>query len=80
MHAILQIRIQSPLATETTKTTGQPADIVALFATTLPSQSTFFINYIMLGAFLSLPMELLRLGPLIMTKVRSTQPIKSKAL
>lgn len=67
---VCSIRPTESTNPESNTYTGQPADIVGLFATTLPSQSTFFINYILLGAFASLPMELLRLGPLAMTKLR----------
>lgn len=47
-----------------------PADIINLFATTLPAQSTFFMNLIMLAALSIQPLELMRLVPLILTKLK----------
>lgn len=39
---------------------GHPVEIIDLLATTLPAQSTFFMNLIMIAAFNGLTMELLR--------------------
>lgn len=39
---------------------GSPGKIIDLLATTLPAQSTFFMNLIMIAAFNGLTMELLR--------------------
>ncbi|TFJ88120.1 hypothetical protein NSK_000474 [Nannochloropsis salina CCMP1776] len=47
-----------------------PAEIVNLFATSLPAQSTFFMNLIMLAALSMQPIELLRVGPLFVTKLK----------
>jgi len=47
-----------------------PADIINLFATTLPAQSTFFMNLIMLAALSIQPLELIRAVPLILTKLK----------
>jgi hypothetical protein len=47
-----------------------PSEIVNLFATTLPAQSTFFMTYIALGALNVLPGELLRLGSLVVTTIK----------
>lgn len=57
-----------------------PTGLVELFATTLPAQSTFFMTYILFGAFNELPSELLRLGPLIMTMVRRKWLLKQRGL
>jgi len=47
-----------------------PSEIVNLFATTLPAQSTFFMTYIAFGALNALPGELLRLGSLVVTTIK----------
>ncbi|GAB5037224.1 early-responsive to dehydration 4 [Nannochloropsis oceanica] len=47
-----------------------PSEILSLFATTLPAQSTFFMTYIAFGALNVLPAELLRLGSLVVTTIK----------
>jgi len=47
-----------------------PADIINLFATTLPAQSTFFMNLIMLAALSIQPLLLLRVVALVVTKLK----------
>ncbi len=59
---------------------GHPADLVPLFATTLPAQSTFFMTYLALGALNALPAELLRLGPLVWTTVQKKWLMKTRGL
>ena len=47
-----------------------PAEIINLFATTLPAQATFFMNLIMLAALSIQPLELMRAVPLILVKLK----------
>lgn len=47
-----------------------PSEILNLFATTLPAQSTFFMTYIAFGALNVLPGELLQLVSLVVTTIK----------
>ena len=48
----------------------RPASFVDYLAQTLPGQSTFFITLIMLMGLGGFPMELLRIGPLIVVALK----------
>ena len=48
----------------------QPTMIVDLLATSLPTQSTFFVQILMVDTFLSLALELLRVSPVAIAAVR----------
>lgn len=39
---------------------SNPAKIATVLASTIPSQSTFYMTYIILGIFITLPGELIR--------------------
>ncbi|KAK3701719.1 hypothetical protein QZH41_018872 [Actinostola sp. cb2023] len=48
----------------------KPMELPTFLAQTLPSQSTFFITLILLMSFGAFPMELLRIGPLIVVAIK----------
>lgn len=48
----------------------KPMELPGLLATSLPSQSTFFITLIMLMSLGGFPLELLRIGPLIVVAIK----------
>ena len=57
---------------------NSPAKIPAFLAESLPSQSVFFICYIMLVSLTALPLELLRIGPLIVVAIKHKWLCKTK--
>lgn len=44
---------------------GEPTSIIRMLGTALPSVSIFFINFIIAQVLMGIPMQLLRIGPLI---------------
>lgn len=51
-------------------TIEKPMELPSFLAQTLPGQSTFFITLIMLMSLGGFPMELLRIGPLIVVAIK----------
>lgn len=49
----------------------QPTEIINLLANSLPTQSTFFIQILLVSTFLNMPLELLRVVPLAIAYVRT---------
>lgn len=49
---------------------AKPTSITKLLATSLPEVGLFFCNYIVLQALSSVPMDLLRPGPLVVSRLK----------
>jgi hypothetical protein len=66
----LLLAIAGSVMNKLTDILGQPTQIVGFLAETLPGQSTFFITLIMLLSLGGFPLELLRIGPLIVVALK----------
>jgi len=63
--------ISGSLISELQKMIDDPALIIDLLATSLPGQSTFFVQLLMVQTFLGLGLELLKVTPLAIAAVRT---------
>lgn len=70
VNMFLLLAVAGSVLNKISDTIKKPMELPSFLAETLPGQSTFFITLIMLLSLGAFPLELLRIGPLIVVAIK----------